>query len=214
VADPASIAPAAFAPRRLPERTPLAGAARERVSPSGAAALESAAVTETVDLGDRVTVMGDDMTTIGTALHAVIAAELMHPGGDGNLDSARAILEGYGAGTFLDATEALGAARRFHDWIESRFEPKRVLVEHPIEHRLDDGRVVRGWIDVLLETEAGWVVIDHKSSPRPKSEWHDEALEHSGQLATYRRALEAAGERVAGCWIHFAVSGGAAEVEV
>jgi len=51
-------------------------------------------------------------------------------------------------------------------------------------------------------------VIDHKSSPRPRSEWRAEALEHSGQLAAYRAALEACGKRVAGCGIHFPVSGG------
>jgi ATP-dependent exoDNAse (exonuclease V) beta subunit len=72
---------------------------------------------------------------------------------------------------------------------------------------------VRGWIDVLLETDAGFVVIDHKSSPRPKGEWPVEALEHSGQLAVYARALEAAGKNVAGCWIHFPVGGGAAKLQ-
>ena len=55
--------------------------------------------------------------------------------------------------------------------------------------RCANGQTMRGWIDVLIETAEGWVIIDHKSSPRPKSEWRAEALEHSGQLASYRSMI-------------------------
>lgn len=208
--EPASMAPPGFAPRRLPERAPLADVHRERLSPSAAAPLETAEVLETVDLGARVKLNGDDMTAIGMALHAVIAAEILQPDREDALARARALLEAYGVAAFIDAAETLAAARRFRSWLDERFQPRRVLVEQPITQRLEDGRVVHGWIDLLVETDAGWVVIDHKSSPRPKCEWPVEALEHSGQLAVYRDALEACGERVAGCWIHFAVSGGMA----
>jgi ATP-dependent exoDNAse (exonuclease V) beta subunit len=136
----------------------------------------------------------------------LIAAELLNPGR--TLDDARALVS-----TFVDAESALAAARRFRAWLDKKFAPKRTLVEYPIVHVLEDGRAVRGWIDVLLETDAGFVVIDHKSSPRPKGEWPVEALEHSGQLAVYARALEAAGKNVAGCWIHFPVGGGAAKLQ-
>jgi ATP-dependent exoDNAse (exonuclease V) beta subunit len=98
--------------------------------------------------------------------------------------------------------------------VEQCFSPIRIFVEHPIVHRLDDGRLVSGWIDVLLETAAGWVVIDHKSSPRPRSEWLEETLLHSGQMAMYRDALQAAGRIVHQCWIHFPVSGYAAMTNV
>jgi ATP-dependent exoDNAse (exonuclease V) beta subunit len=202
----ASAPPADFAPRRLPERTPIAAPLREGVNPSAAVALPGASVVEIAELGDRVKLHGEDMTVIGTALHALIAAELLNPGR--TLDDARALVS-----TFVDAESALAAARRFRAWLDKKFAPKRTLVEYPIVHVLEDGRAVRGWIDVLLETDAGFVVIDHKSSPRPKSEWPVEALEHSGQLAVYARALEAARKNVAGCWIHFPVSGGAAKLQ-
>ena len=79
---------------------------------------------------------------------------------------------------------------------------------------MDSGQLAKGWVDVLVETSEGWVIIDHKSSPRPKSEWEQEALEHSGQLKAYKEALESAGQTVAGTWIHFPVSGGMIEVAV
>ena len=87
-----------------------------------------------------------------------------------------------------------------------------MLAEHPVEFVQDNGQVLRGWIDLLLETEQGWIVIDHKSSPRPRSEWAAEALEYSGQLAAYAGALQGGGLDCAGCWVHFPVSGGLVEV--
>src|SRR5690606_37905283 len=152
----------------------------------------------------------DDMAAIGTALHALIAAELINPGRGDRLERARALLEGYGVSVFLDAEAALAAADRFREWVERRFAPRQILAEYPVAHLLEDGRVVRGWIDVLLETEAGWVVIDHKSSPRPRAEWGEDVIEYSGQHAVYREALRACGGSVAAGWIHFAVGGGAA----
>jgi ATP-dependent exoDNAse (exonuclease V) beta subunit len=199
---------------------------REGVNPSAAPALPEASVVEIIELGGRVKLHGEDMAAIGTALHALIAAELLNPERTDALEHARTLLASYcgsgfsrdpsgdSAATFVEPESALAAARRFRAWLEQKFAPKRTLVEYPIVHALADGRAVRGWIDVLLETNAGYVVIDHKSSPRPKSEWPAEALEHSGQLAVYARALEAAGKTVAGCWIHFPVGGGAAAVQI
>jgi ATP-dependent exoDNAse (exonuclease V) beta subunit len=213
---------ARFSPRRMPARAPHAGASRESVNPSAALALENARIGEVVELGGRVKLHGEDMAAIGTALHALIAAELLNPGRE--LENARALLAAHcgvdfqsrsdTAATFVDAESALAAARRFRAWIEQKFAPQRTWVEYPVAHLLEDGRAVRGWIDVLLETDSGLVVIDHKSSPRPKSEWPTEALEHSGQLAVYAQALAATGKKVVGCWIHFPVSGGAAAIEL
>jgi len=199
--------PAPFEPRKLPERV-RAGAPREGVYPSGLPPVERAYVAERIDLGARIPLRGDDMTAIGTALHAAIAAHLVNPGRGDARERVRALLAAAAVDPFVDAEHVLAAAERFRSVVAERFAPRRVLVEYPIVHRLADGRVVRGSIDVLLETARGLVVIDHKSSPRPKSEWTDDALEHSGQLDAYRRALEAAGLPVAECWIHFPVSGG------
>lgn len=87
-----------------------------------------------------------------------------------------------------------------------------MLVEHPVEMSQANGQVLRGWIDLLLETDAGWIVIDHKSSPRPRSEWATEAIGSSDQLAAYVSALRAAGMECAGCWLHLPVEGRLVEV--
>src|SRR5690606_6147235 len=206
-------APAPFEPRRLPERAP-ANAPREAVYPSGLPPLDEARIAERIDLGARIPLHGDDMTAIGTALHAAIAAHLVNPDRSDAPERVRRLLAAAGMDGFVDAGQVLAAAERFRAAVEKRFAPRRIRVEYPIVHALADGRVVRGSIDVLLETEDGLVVIDHKSSPRPRSEWDEDALEHSGQLDAYQRALEAAGLSVAGCWIHFPVSGGLLRVAV
>ncbi|MCE2461053.1 MAG: PD-(D/E)XK nuclease family protein, partial [Pseudomonadales bacterium] len=95
-----------------------------------------------------------------------------------------------------------------------RFGVSNIEVEVPIRHALEDGRVVRGFADVLAETAEGWLVIDHKSSPQPPSKWPEETLKYSGQLAAYSSALSAAGRRVAGCLLHFAVTGGIVELRL
>jgi hypothetical protein len=91
-------------------------------------------------------------------------------------------------------------------------------------HESEDGRwslpldlmepfrpALAGFMDLLLETEAGWIVVDHKSFPGAKKEWEAKALSYTGQLDCYREALAQSGRRCAGLWIHFAVGGGLIE---
>jgi len=41
------------------------------------------------------------------------------------------------------------------------------------------------------------------------------ALKYSGQLALYKEAVEAVSDKsVIGCWVNFAVTGGAVKIEV
>ncbi|MCY3620327.1 MAG: UvrD-helicase domain-containing protein [Gammaproteobacteria bacterium] len=183
------------------------------VQPSAVGPLDGTSVGEIIEIGERIALKGNAMTDVGNGLHAVIAAELVNPLPDAKaVERAKGLLAGQGAAEHLAATDAIAAARRFSRCLEDRFQVTSVQVEVPILHALDDGRVVRGFVDVLAETEKGWLVIDHKSSPQPPSKWPEEAMKYSGQLATYRAALIAAGRDLAGCLLHFAVTGGVVEV--
>ncbi len=58
-------------------------------------------------------------------------------------------------------------------------------------------------------TPEGFVLIDHKASPRARSDWEEIALGYSGQLEAYSEGISrATGKPVASRWIHFAVTGG------
>ena len=182
------------------------------VQPSSVEPLDGASVGEIIETGERIVLKGNAMADVGNGLHAVIAAELVNRLPDTQaVERAEALLSAKGAAEHLEAEDAIAIARRFARSLEDRFSVTRVQVEVPILHALDDGRVVRGFVDVLAETENGWLVIDHKSSPQPPAKW-PEATKYSGQLTAYRTALIAAGRNVAGCFIHFAVTGGLVEV--
>ena len=208
-------APPPYAPRWFERRPRPALVLREALSPSRAPPFDGATIGEVVELGDRIVVRGDDMNLIGSALHAIIAAELVNPDRRDADMRAQAILRGYGADAWVDADAAVACARRFRAFIIERFEPTRVLAEVPAVARLPNRQLLRGWIDVLVETAEGWVVIDHKSSPRPKNEWREQGLEHSGQIAAYRSIIAATGAVIApAAWIHFPVGGGMVSIKM
>ena len=153
------------------------------------------------------------MARVGDGLHAVIAMVLVNPAAPDAVDRARAILEAHEAAASVPRRGPRWRPRGA-SWSSSAnaSNPPQSASSTPIAHLLDDGRNAAGRVDVVLETEEGAVILDHKSSPLAESKWPTEALRHSGQLAAYRDAFAAAG-RPASTWIHFAVSGGAVRVE-
>ena len=183
------------------------------LSPSKAAPIEGCTVGEVIEIGERLPLDGvGDVTALGNAIHSIIAAEIVSPEGD-DAERAARILDEWGFGEAVKAEEALAGARRFIAWAKDTLEPVSWHVEYPLTHVLDTGQVVQGSIDLLLETKDGWVIIDHKATPRPRGEWKEIAAGYSGQLAMYKSAVEAvSGQPVAGAWIHFAVGGGAVAV--
>ncbi len=53
------------------------------------------------------------------------------------------------------------------------------------------------------------MLIDHKASPRARSDWEEIALGYAGQLAAYAEGVvRATGRPVLSRWIHFGVTGG------
>ena len=211
-AEPAVTAMDPFTPAWFHERDRVESPLRERLSPSEAEFVEGASVGEILETGPRIPIHGEDMAGIGTALHAVIAAELVNPDRADAVEGAAALVAAFAGAGAVTPADAVACARRLRATLDARFTPRRMLVEHPVEMSRDNGQVLRGWIDLLLETDAGWIVIDHKSSPRPRPEWAAEAIGYSGQLAAYVTALRASGMECAGCWFHLPVGGGLVEV--
>ena len=205
-------APAPFTPTWFLERSPTELRLRERLRCSAAEPVEGAVVGRVVEVGPRIAIHGDDMRSIGTALHAAIAAEFVNPGRDDAVDCAASLIRNVAGEEAMAPADAVDCTGRLRAVLKAQFGQHRTLVEHPVELVQNNGQVLHGWIDLLLETENGWIVIDHKSSPRPRSEWADEALKYSGQLAAYASALRGAGLECAGCWVHFPVGGGLVEV--
>jgi ATP-dependent exoDNAse (exonuclease V) beta subunit len=72
---------------------------------------------------------------------------------------------------------------------------------------LDNGQIIKGWIDLLAEADGKWIIIDHKSSAQKEDGLEETSLKYSGQLFCYKNAVEAASRKKANCWIHYPISG-------
>jgi ATP-dependent exoDNAse (exonuclease V) beta subunit len=179
------------------------------VSPSSAEPAEGAVAGDVIDLGDRMQLDGvKDVTALGQAIHGIIAAEINSPDDEKGHRAARVLRE-WGFEESVDPLAAVQAAQRFIDWAKTTFDPVAWHVEHPVIQVLESGQVVQGFIDLLLETKDGWVIVDHKATPRPRNEWKEIAEGYSGQLAMYQAAVEeASGKPVISMWIHMPVGGG------
>jgi ATP-dependent exoDNAse (exonuclease V) beta subunit len=185
-----------------------------RLNPSGQPPVDGARIGATVELGARVTLRGTvDSECLGDAVHNILATELIDPACADRREMASRVLAGYGLAAAMEVDDVLDAASRLRGHLTQTFRATRILVEWPVASELDDGQRVSGWIDVLVETNGGWVIIDHKAFPGPRADWSAKALEYSGQLATYRRAVERATARpVLSQWVHFPIGGGLVEV--
>ena len=72
-----------------------------------------------------------------------------------------------------------------------------------------------GDIDLLVPTDTGWLLFDHKSFPGDTAQRNTKLVTWSGQLDAYRSAIEAAtGQPVSELWIHLPVRGEVVRVEV
>lgn len=178
-----------------------------KIAPSSAKPMLTARVDRVETIAERINLAGNpDVTKLGLALHAIIATEVINR--DISIARVKVTLGEYGLINAIKAEDALCCATNFIEQVEGLFKPKGWHVEQPINVINEVGQKSKGWIDLLLETDEGWVIIDHKASPMSRGDWEKNALKYSGQLDIYGQALRQAGEKVAGYWIHFAITGG------
>jgi ATP-dependent exoDNAse (exonuclease V) beta subunit len=106
---------------------------------------------------------------------------------------------------------------RLTRFITGKYPGAKVLREWPISLREKDNRLMQGFIDMLIETDEGYVIIDHKTFPGADAE--ERAREYAPQLDAYRRAVEAAaiesgaGKKVLAALVHMPVIGKVYEVD-
>ena len=181
-----------------------------RVSPSSIAPLATARIGEIIELGERLEITGKyDPATLGSALHAVIATTIL------GQNATHRVLRDHDMHNTISVEAADESAKRLIDRLDEQFTPLHYYTEFPLYYTTDDGQVVSGWIDLLVETPEGFVLIDHKASPRARSDWEEIALGYSGQLEAYAEGINRAMDKpVIARYIHFAVTGGLVEVVV
>lgn len=159
-------------------------------------------------LGHGVAVMAPAKgTAIGDACHAFFAADAPGPGPERHAMAER-LLHAHGAAQAIRAEELVSASTALREWCERRWSGATLRREWPVRHRLADGSELNGYVDMVLETEPGLVVIDHKCLAGSREEALASATHYHGQLEAYAQALAAAtGQPVTERWLHLVLQG-------
>jgi ATP-dependent exoDNAse (exonuclease V) beta subunit len=158
---------------------------------------------------------GTNWDHVGTTLHAFLAADYPELDRTERTELARRILAQAGLDASFTVDALLGTGDALRKFVTDRWPDAAWHREVPVSAALNTvqgSRRIAGSIDLLLETPAGFVIIDHKSFPGAASHWEAKALEFAPQLATYSKAIEMAGGTVIGRFVHFTVGGGMAEL--
>ncbi len=169
-------------------------------------------VVATEAVGVRLSLSGKpDMAALGTALHLCIA----RAGVIGRVPEAEfeRILARWGVGHSIDRAAVCAQVGAFQAWVAKRWPGCPVHVEIPVEADGPEGTRIRGRIDLLVQTAAGWVLLDHKANPGGTARDEDLVRAHGPQLASYGHALwSATGMPVVEQWLYLPVAARAVQL--
>jgi ATP-dependent exoDNAse (exonuclease V) beta subunit len=160
-----------------------------------------------------------DYEVLGNALHGFLAADIEGIAVEDRSRRAGALVEGAGLAGVVGADAFVAAGDALRAWVERKWPCAVWHREIPIDGIVasEHGeRRVSGIIDLLLETDAGYVLLDHKSFPAgAESAWRAQCATFIPQLAAYAWLLEAMGDKpLVACWVHLPVAGGMVEIEL
>jgi ATP-dependent helicase/nuclease subunit A len=194
---------------KLTEKLPLT------LSPSLSTPV-AATVVENVQIGTRIVVKGHaDWATLGEAVHACLAAYLSSEEVSLNTNDITGILERMGVANAVPPEALLAQLGAVRHWLKARWPNAKATVEVPITRVLKNGQVLSGRIDLLLRTDDGWILFDHKSGAQNSSQWDNLAANYGGQLAAYSEAIEVVtGVPVKETWLVLPVAGVALRVDL
>lgn len=168
---------------------------------------------EPISIGNRAPLSGKpDMNHLGEAVHAYLGAADVPA--EERVPLAANALRRWGVPGALQPADVVRMRESLERWVSERWPSATWRREWPVMQRLPDGSVLRGTIDLLLETADGLVVIDHKSFPGDRDQALERARSHAGQLGAYADAVaRASGRPVVARFIHLPVSGWVVPVE-
>ena len=180
---------------------------RAFVAPSSLSADGDVGEPETI--GPRIVLTSrPDEIHLGEAVHGFFAADNPNLPTDQRRSMADGLLQRWGVDGALTADSLISAVDAFRSWVDARWPGAKWHREWPLHHRLLDGSVVRGIADLVVETDTGFAVIDHKAFPGKRDVAVERAVDYAGQLLCYSRAIEAATQKtVESCFIHYPVIG-------
>lgn len=177
-----------------------------RLRPSDAVFTGTVSIGERHSLGARLVLVGDpEMQAVGEASHRFFACDDHALSAEERLARAKGLLERWGAPQLAPA-DLVTASDRLQSFLRDRFGASAIRCEWPI-HALVEQQIIGGRIDLLVELEDGYVVIDHKSFPGSMDIDDARLRAFAGQASLYGRALECTtGKSCREYWVHQPIS--------
>ena len=152
------------------------------------------------------------METLGNAFHHFCAAAESAASEPSSIASR--LLTAWNLDGAIEPAAFVLARQRLNEALDRLFPGHTRLVEWPVTFNTPEGSRSEGFIDLLLDTPDGWVIVDHKTFPGRGDDARERACGHAGQLRAYREALSQATPRpVLSTWIHFPILGQLMEIE-
>ena len=151
------------------------------------------------DFADRLSVKagrGED-ATIGECIHQLLCIYQDTPDYQERISNIKTEY-----GVVLSTDAFMKSARNMYEWLKEKYgEATEILRETPFRYTTEEGQEVTGEIDLIYRTEDGDVLIDYKTysgkvSEVKAKEGKFSASKYTGQIYSYRNAMEKAGFKV------------------
>jgi ATP-dependent helicase/nuclease subunit A len=170
---------------------------------------------EAENIGDRLDLLGDpDMTSLGSALHAFLGADRPGLEHDERVKMADYLRSVWEVSSALTSESFMAASDTLKAWVDENWADATWHRELPLFKRFSNGTQLRGCADLVLETEDGIVIVDHKSFPGNHEQAIEKAQSVAGQVLVYGdAATDALKKPLLGCYVHLPVSGTVISVE-
>lgn len=179
------------------------------LTPSGVVPVPVQKIAPALSYGGRPTIAsGQNNAALGDSFHASLATYLNHPGIADFERKVETIFEAHEIEA--DISGVSSSIRTFHDFLIQKFHPSELLVEVPFTCFNAAEQRITGFIDLVLLTREGAVIIDHKSYLGKGLD--ERAARYSGQLDAYQKALQSANHSVVSTWVHWCSQGALQEV--
>lgn len=140
------------------------------------------------NIGERIPlIVRADMNRLGECIHSFLSCDKPEEDESFRLENARQITQIWRVEA-LTADDLVLMSNRLHLFLRQEFGDYRLYRECTVHAKIS-GQRIRGSIDMLLETEQSFHIIDHKSFPGDQSTWMEKAFSFKSQLQSYADAL-------------------------
>ena len=148
-----------------------------------------------------------EMNLLGEAIHRFIAADHTERDRKERQEIAARMLDRWVPESGVNSDQLLAISDNFHHWVKQTYPDARLLKEWPVRMKTGN-RAAHGWIDALIETNDGYVLVDHKTMGADIGDCLEQVKSYAGQLNLYSRAIRAAtGKPVMETLIHLPLQG-------